>query len=73
MLTDILLSLRLHFLQPEHLNRIHGILKNLTKIARFNIMKMFLTKDDIENVKTLIHFLNKYETSLSNDIKDFYI
>lgn len=73
MLTDILLCLRLHFLKPEHVNEIHAILTNLTEISRFSIIKLFLTKDDIENFATLIEYLNNHSNPLSNDIKKLYI
>lgn len=73
MLTDILLCLRLHFLKPEHIDNIHGILTNLTQISRFSIIKMFLTKTDQENIAILNDFLNKHNHSLSNDIKNLYL
>lgn len=72
MLTDILLCLRLHFLQAENIEVIHGILTNLPQISRFTIIKMFLTKTDQENFAALNEFLENHKQPLSKDIKNLY-
>lgn len=72
MLTDILHCLRLHFLQTENIDVIHGFLTNLPKISRFTIIKMFLTKTDEENFAALDEFLEKHNQPLSKDIKNLY-
>lgn len=73
MLSDILHSLQLHFLKSDDVDTIHGILSNLPQISRFSIIKMFMTKDDLENFGLLIDFLIENEKPLSNDIKKLYM
>lgn len=72
MLGDILRCLRQYFLKPKETTIIHDILTNLTKIPRFGIIKMFLTKEDFNNFEILINFLNKHENPLNNEIKQLY-
>lgn len=73
MLSDILHCLQLYFLRGDDVDTIHGILSNLPQISRFSIIKLFMTRDDLENFGLLIDFLKDNQKPLSNDIKKLYM
>lgn len=72
MLSDILKCMRLHFKTPQEANKVHELLVNLTRMPRFNIVKLFLCNDDKENFAALKEFLNAENKDLSEDIKNSF-
>lgn len=64
--------MRLHFRTSQEANKVHDILVNLTRIPRFNIVKLFLTNVDKDNFTALEDFLNAESKQLSDDVKKLF-